>query len=125
MRKFTTTSFLIFAFIQITTAQTKLLTMEDAIIKQKTTLAPAKLKQLMWVKGTNTFSYVDTKDSTDLLMIGNAESGKQPPQTAATLMQLNDALKTLNFNSLKIFPQILWKNVNQFTFETEKKLLAY
>ena len=125
MRKFSTISFLIFAFIQITMAQTKLLTMEDAIIKQKTTLAPAKLKQLMWVKGTNTFSYVDTKDSNDLLMIGNAESGKQPPQTAATLMQLNDALKTLNYNSFKIFPQILWKNENQFTFETEKKLLAY
>jgi dipeptidyl-peptidase-4 len=99
--------------------------MDDAIIKQKTSLAPAKLKQLMWIKGTNTFSYVDTKDSTDLLMLGNAESNKQPLQTATTLVQVNEGLKNLNFNPLKTFPEIQWENANQFTFETEKKLLAY
>jgi dipeptidyl-peptidase-4 len=125
MKKFASLCFLIFAFTRISTGQTKLLTMEDAIIKQKTTLAPPKLKQLMWVKGTNNFSFVDTKDSADFLMIGNADSNKQPPQTASTLVQVNDALKALNFNSLKIFPQIQWKNANQFTFETEKKLFSY
>ena len=125
MRKSIFINFLIFTSTQITIAQTKLLTMDDAIIKQKTSLAPAKLKQLMWIKGTNTFSYVDTKDSTDLLMLGNAESNKQPLQTATTLVQVNEGLKNLNFNPLKTFPEIQWENANQFTFETEKKLLAY
>ncbi len=106
-------------------AQTKLLTMEEAIIKQKTTLAPAKLKQLQWVKGTNSFSYVETNDSTDVLQIGNAESAKPAIKSALMLKELNGALGKSNLKYLKQFPQIQWRNSNQFTFEAEKKLLAY
>ncbi len=110
-------------FLQVSIAQTKLLTMEDAIIKQKTTLAPARLKQLMWVKGTDKYSFVDKKDKEDVLIIGNAATTKQ--ETMATLTNVNDALKKINLKALEVFPSILWKNANQFTFETEKKLLAY
>ncbi len=106
-------------------AQTKLLSMEDAIIKQKTSLAPAKLKQLMWVKGTNNYSYIDTKDSMDFLVSGSAESVKKPLKTLASLAELNEALSKPKIKSLKTFPPIQWKNADQFTFETEKKLCAY
>jgi dipeptidyl-peptidase-4 len=114
-----------FAFMHITMAQTKLLTMEEAIIKQKTTLAPAKLKQLMWIKGGNNYSYVDTKDSVDILISGNAESNKKPLRTLVSLAEINDALGNSKFKSLKTFPQIEWKNQGQFTFETEKKLFEF
>ncbi len=125
MKKLTVIYIFFIAFLQITTAQTKLLTMEDAIIKQKTTLAPAKLKQLMWVKGTNNFSYVDTKDSIDILILGSAEGKKESLKTIAALSDLNDGLGKSNLKSLKAFPAIQWKNADQFTFETEKKLFAY
>jgi dipeptidyl-peptidase-4 len=99
--------------------------MEEAIIKQKTTLAPAKLKQLMWVKGKNTFSYVDTVNSTDALLVGNAENNKELPKAAVSLTDINNQLGQLHFNSLKQFPAIQWESENKFTFETEKKLFAY
>jgi len=125
MKKFISISFIGIVFLQISIAQTKLLTMEDAIIKQKTTLAPAKLAQLMWVKGTSYFSYVDKKDSTDVLILGNAENNKEAFKTTLTLKELNDALGQSNLKSVKTFPQIQWKNSAQFTFETEKKSIAY
>ncbi len=110
-------------FSNITIAQTKLLSMEDAIIKQKTTLAPARLKQLMWVKETDSFSYVDKKDSTEVLVLGTAQNNSQ--KIIASLKDLNDAVVKLNFKNLKTFPTLQWKNTDQFTFETEKKLMVY
>ena len=120
MKKLAYYIIILFTLPYTATAQTKLLTMEEAILKQKTTLAPAKLKQLLWVKGTNSFSCVDTKDSVDLLMTGNAESNKQPLQVAITSIQLNEALRTSGFNSLKTFPQIQWKNPNEFKGKATK-----
>ncbi|MES2287692.1 MAG: S9 family peptidase [Bacteroidota bacterium] len=125
MKKSTLIIFIIIAFVQITIAQTKLLTMDDAIIKQKTTLAPEKLKQLMWVKGDNSYSYIDTKDSIDILILGKAESAKKSLKTAVSLIEINDALGNLRFKSLKAFPQIQWKTSDVFTFEAEKNLFAY
>lgn len=106
-------------------SQSNLLSMEDAILKQRTTLAPSKLQQLMWLKGDNSFSYVDTNDNTDILIIGQAESKKQSRKIGANLWQVNDALKQLNIKPLKSFPAMQWKNDKQFTFETDKKLLAF
>ncbi len=110
-------------FIQVAVAQTKLLTMEEAIIKQKTTLAPARLKQLMWVKGTDKYSFVDKKENEDVLIIGNAENNKQ--ETVATLKELNDALVKAGLKPLEAFPAMQWNNADQFTFETEKTLIGY
>lgn len=125
MKKIAFISLIISAFTQITIAQTKLLTMDDAIIKQKTTLAPAKLKQLMWVKGENSYSYVDTKDSIDFLILGKAESANKPLKTLVSMVEINDGLGNLRFKSLKTFPQIQWKTEDIFTFEAEKNLFAY
>ncbi|MES2138486.1 MAG: DPP IV N-terminal domain-containing protein [Bacteroidota bacterium] len=125
MKKSTLSIFIIIAFVQITMAQTKLLTMDDAIIKQKTTLAPEKLKQLMWVRGEDSYSYVDTKDSIDILILGKAEGTNKPLKVAVSLIEINDALGNLRFKSLKTFPEIRWKTGDIFTFEAEKNLFAY
>lgn len=99
--------------------------MEDAIIKQKTSLAPAKMRQLMWVKGSNNFSYVDTLNNSDVLLLGNAENNKQPAKIILTLFELNQYLGQLHLNSFKQFPVLQWKSASQFTFEAEKKSLVY
>lgn len=125
MKKFIIYFVLIVSFNQSSFAQTKLLTMEDAIVRQKTTLAPAKLRQLMWVKGSNSFSYIDTTNNADALMLGNAENSKQPPKAIVSLTEINAQLGQLHIGSLKQFPAIQWIDASHFTFETEKKLLVY
>ena len=77
MRLFLIVIYLTLAFLQISIAQTKLLTMEDAIISQKIQLSPAKLKQLMWIKGTNNYTYVETIDSIEVLILGEADNQKK------------------------------------------------
>ncbi|MFY9310100.1 MAG: S9 family peptidase [Bacteroidia bacterium] len=114
-----------FCFTLYCSAQNKLLTMEDAIIKQKTSLAPAKMRQLMWVKGSNNFSYVDTLNNSDVLLLGNAENNKQPAKIILTLVELNQYLGQLHLNSFKQFPVLQWKSASQFTFEAEKKSMVY
>jgi dipeptidyl-peptidase-4 len=114
---------ILFLVAQISFAQTKLLTMEEAVVKQKTTLAPEKLRQLGWIKGSDNYYFIGKDNNEDNLTIGNAYDNKQ--QTAVTLTQLNAAIKSISLKSLPSFPQILWKNKNEFTFETEKTLLSF
>lgn len=125
MKKNVISCVLLLLCIQFVFAQTKLLTMEEAIVKQKTSLAPAKLKQLMWVKATNNYSYVDTVNDADALFIGEAENTKDGAKAAITLTELNAAIGQLHLTAFKQFPLVQWKNENQLLFETEKKVIAY
>jgi dipeptidyl-peptidase 4 len=112
-----------FFLINISFAQSKLLTMEEAVVKQKTTLAPAKLNQLMWVKNTNLFSFIDNSKGEDILVTGSAE--KDVMNDVLSFSQLNAALTSANLTQVKSFPAIKWKNDKQFTFESGKNLLVY
>ena len=125
MRLFLIVIYLTLAFLQISIAQTKLLTMEDAIISQKIQLSPAKLKQLMWIKGTNNYTYVETIDSIEVLILGEADNQKKLLKTLISITELNEAIAKYRLKALKSFPQIKWKNASNFTFETEKKLFVY
>ena len=118
-----TTFFILFLNLQIAFAQTKLLTIEDALTKNKTSLAPAKLKQLQWVKGANLFSYITKIESTEYLNMQEATA--KNPQLQLALTELNAALTKVNEKSLTTFPALSWKNKNQFSFEVEDKVLVY
>lgn len=115
--------FIFFTLIFTTSifAQTKLLTIEDAITRQRTSLAPAKLKQLQWVKGADQFSFLD-KSGELLLIQGVAD---KVPQFQISLTELNDALASGGLKPLQKFPWITWKNKDQFSFETEKKTVQF
>jgi dipeptidyl-peptidase 4 len=108
---------------EISVAQTKMLTMEEAVVKQRTTLAPAKLKQLGWIKNSSTYYYVNTNTSEEILVISSASANA--PVGDVHLSKLNKALAAASEKELKAFPMIKWKNENQFTFEAEKKVLMY
>lgn len=62
-----------------TQAQTKLLTIEDAILKGRTTLAPERLSQLALIPGTSDYAYVGKKDGKEVLIRARAGSGKKTP----------------------------------------------
>ncbi|MDQ3046533.1 MAG: DPP IV N-terminal domain-containing protein, partial [Bacteroidota bacterium] len=115
--------FACFLFVQSSISQNKMLTMEDAILKQRGSLAPARLKQLMWIKGTSNYSMISRENDMDVLVTGNASGGT--PKVFVTQAELNQALVAANFKSLDAFPAIQWKDATSFTFETEKKLISY
>jgi dipeptidyl-peptidase-4 len=110
------------AITQVAIAQTKLLTMEEAVVLQRTSLAPAKLKQLMWMKNSNNYSFIDKKNNEDVLVIAAAESAKQTD--ALTLTQFNAALSAVSLSAVKGFPLMAWTADKQFTFELEKKYIT-
>jgi len=110
------------AITQVAIAQTKLLTMEEAVVLQRTSLAPAKLKQLMWMKNSNNYSFIDKKNNEEVLVIGAAESAKQTD--ALTLTQFNAALSSASLSAVKAFPLMVWTADKQFTFELDKKYVT-
>jgi dipeptidyl-peptidase 4 len=116
---------LIVAFIAlapIAIAQKKMLTMEEAVVKQRTALAPARLNQLMWVKTTDNYSYINTGTEQELQICA---ATKNTPISTIPLSTLNEGLQKINVNKLTKFPLMQWKNADQFTFETEQKLISY
>ena len=53
-------SFVLFFTLSLTLcAQDKLLTIQDAVLKGRTALAPKRLQSLSFINGTNKFAYVD------------------------------------------------------------------
>ena len=109
-------SFLVFIF-QTSIAQEKLLTMEEAVVKQRNTLAPTRLTQLMWVRNTDSYSYVNPGEAQELF-ICNASDGKVTQ--AVSLAILNEEVKKMDLTPFKNFPEIKWKNEKQFSFDAFK-----
>lgn len=96
-------------------AQNKMLSMEDAVLKARTGLAPQTLKQLMWVKNSNDYSYVSVENN---LYKAGAES---KAQLLLKLTELNSALRAQKEDTLSGFPAMEWEDVNSFTFKANKK----
>ncbi|OFY85354.1 MAG: hypothetical protein A3F72_03560 [Bacteroidetes bacterium RIFCSPLOWO2_12_FULL_35_15] len=123
MKKISIVLFLFASFLQTAVSQTKLLTMEEAVVKQRTTLAPSKLKQLMWVKNTSTYSYIETRDKEEVLVIGNTSNTKLI--AVVSLNQFNNSLEKANLEAVKSFPPIAWENEKQFSFTNKKQRVAF
>ncbi|MCC6837397.1 MAG: DPP IV N-terminal domain-containing protein, partial [Bacteroidia bacterium] len=114
--------FLFVAISQFAFAQTKLFTMEEAVVLQRSTLAPAKLKQLMWQKNVDNYSFIEKRGNEDALVVYSASSSKE--LYLFNFTQLNAALTAASLNTVKAFPAIQWMNDKQFTFEADKKLIS-
>lgn len=97
-------------------AQQKLLTIEDAVLKQRTTLAPERLSQLQWIPGTNTFSYVGKLNGVELVITQDAASLKR--DTVLTLADFNTAYQNLKPEEKRMnrFPFITWVNKSSLRF---------
>jgi len=54
-------------------AQLKQLTIEDAVLKQRSKLAPARLSQLQWLPASTKFSFVGSGAFVDVLLMGVSE----------------------------------------------------
>jgi dipeptidyl-peptidase-4 len=110
----------IFLFLLIAStsikAQNKMLSIEDAILKARTSLAPQNFKQLMWIKNSNDYCYIGADNN---LYKGSAEKDKA--QILLRLVELNAALRLQKEDTLLSFPNITWEDVNSFIFKANNK----
>lgn len=104
-------------------AQDKKLTMEDAVLRQRTTLAPKQLSQLQWIPGGSDFSYVDKRASGQVLVKSNAM--KEGVVDLLSLTQLNTLLKSSGADTLPALPAHKWTDGTTMTFESGKKIWSY
>src|SRR5450759_2609961 len=77
MKKITSTLLLCFIIFSCA-AQNKLLTLEDALVKNKTTLAPENLHQLQFVYGTDDYVYLKKITDKEVWVRGNFKSSEVP-----------------------------------------------
>ncbi|MBS1757429.1 MAG: DPP IV N-terminal domain-containing protein [Bacteroidetes bacterium] len=98
--------FLIAHACLVCNAQQKLLTMQDALVNNKTSLAPENLRQLQFVKGTDDYIYLQKTSDTEIWMRGNFKS--KAATAFLTLAQLNQRLKNAKQDSLTAMPAVLF-----------------
>jgi dipeptidyl-peptidase-4 len=102
---------LCFSFVTtIAFAQQKKLSMQDAMLNARTTLAPENLRQLQFVKGTDDYIYLKKLSGTDTWVRGNFNSGEEAD--FLTLAQLNQRLRNAKQDSLKALPPVQFNNDN-------------
>ncbi|MES2779114.1 MAG: DPP IV N-terminal domain-containing protein [Bacteroidota bacterium] len=97
-------------------AQTKMLTTEDVVMKQRTSLAPDKLMQLQWIKGSSVFSYVSKIDGKEMVIQQDAATGKQ--DIVFSMDEFGTLFKTLEIDVPvpQRLPFITWLDSAKFRF---------
>jgi dipeptidyl-peptidase-4 len=115
---------LLFVFFPcIVNAQLKQLTLEEAVLQQRSTLAPKRLAQLQWIKGSNDYSFVETKDKVETLMRGNATTNGT--KVIVSFADLNKAIKLVSTDTLSRMLPITWENSSQFTIAAGNNLVLF
>jgi dipeptidyl-peptidase-4 len=85
-------------------SQDKLMTLEDAMLKARTTLAPQNLSQLQFYGTTNDYLYIKKWNEKDTWFKGN---NKNPADSVfLTLEGLNNKLKKSGLDTVKTMPAI-------------------
>ena len=106
-------------FAQCSLGQKKQLTIEDAMINARTSLAPETMKQLQFVKGTKDFVYLKKIDGIDTWMRSNYSASKATP--FLTLPQLNQKLSAAEFDTAISMPAAQFNGNNiAFTLKGQK-----
>lgn len=94
-------------------AQNKLLTIQEAVLKGRSSLAPKRLQGLAFIPGSSRFVYIDD----NIIKTGDA-SGKISNLIA--LGDVNAVLKSGSKDTLQALGSLTWKNSNQFYFSNGK-----
>lgn len=105
--------------ITASVAQNKLLTIQEAVLKGRTTLAPKRLQSLAFIPAHNQFSYV----LNETIYIGDKKNGIAVP--LLSLQQFNTHLKTATKDTLSTIGNLTWKNRSQFYFSNKNGEWVY
>jgi dipeptidyl-peptidase-4 len=119
---------LLFLFISQIAAQSKELSLEAAILQQRTSLAPENIDQLSWVKGKDAISFVEKVEQEEVLRLRTVEEASA--STLLSLSELNKAMEGEGKKALKAFPRVEWLSASEilftgngayFIYDTERK----
>lgn len=97
-----------------TNAQNKLLTIQDAVLKGRSSLAPKRLANTAFIPQSKSFSYSDN----NVLYVLSAESGKTT--SSLSLSDFNKMLATNGSDTVAAFEGIKWLDAGNFYFQTKK-----
>ncbi len=103
MKKILATGLLFIIYTRVA-AQNKMLTMEDAMLKARTTLAPENLPQLQFYGTTNDYIYLKSRMEGNVWMRGNNKMTAD--SVFLTLDVLNNKLKQSGLDTVKTMPAI-------------------
>ncbi len=91
--------------------------MEDAMVKNRTTLAPENFKQLQFIFGTDDYVYLKKMNDEDTWMKGNFKDKDEA--VFLTLSQINEKLKTSGFGDLKSMPAIQFNTRSDWVLKSK------
>ena len=84
-------------------AQKKQLSMEDAMLKARTTLGPENLKQLQFIKGSHDYAYLKSDNKKEYFVKGSATGNES---VLLTLSTLNGYLRNMSMDTLTMMPSV-------------------
>lgn len=103
-------------------AQQKNLTVEEAVLKQRSSLGPARLNALSWVPQSNKFCYVAKKDGKDCVVMQDAEGlGRD---TVLSLVTLNSIMGKASIDAKPVerIPMLNWTSPQTFRFNVKQSV---
>ncbi len=95
------------------------ISMADAIVKSRTVLGPANLRQLQWIPGTAQFSHVVNNK------LVRVNAANLATDTLDLLPKMNEALAGRSLPPLEALPAVTWLNDNKVWFQTGKSMYTY
>ena len=114
-------AFLLNAISFFCIAQGKLLTMEDALVNNRTTLAPENLRQLQFVYATDDYVYLKKINGKDVWVRGNIKNSEAP---FLSLEQLNQKLKAAVYDTATEMPDIKFNQSAEWIMTVNKNKIA-
>jgi dipeptidyl-peptidase-4 len=100
-------------------AQSGLLTIQDAVLKGRTSLAPKRLQNLSFVAKSGNLSYIEKNE----LIVLNGKDGKR--LVSLSTVALNKGLAAAGLDTVQAYEGLRWKNENEFYFMTRQGEKVY
>ncbi|MES2381988.1 MAG: DPP IV N-terminal domain-containing protein [Bacteroidota bacterium] len=113
------------AIVGFSYAQNQTLSIDDAILKGRTTLAPERLSQMMWKPDNKTISYVGKKNGKEVLIYINT-----PGLTRDTVLTIEDFYSSFysimpEEKKLERFPFFSWLDNNTMLYNYNNTMYVY
>lgn len=102
-------------------AQNKMLTLEDALVNNRTTLAPENLRQLQFIYGTDDYVYLKKINNKDVWVKGNIKTNEAH---FLSLEQLNQKLKVGANDTASAMPDIKFNQSAEWIMTVNKNKIA-
>ena len=116
-------AFVLFTSCSVAIGQKKMLSLEDAFIRNRTALAPENLRQMQFVYGTDDYVYLKKVDGADQWMRGSFKQNGE--QSFLTLAQLNVKLRSVGKDTFATMPPIQFSKSDEWVLTLKASKLAY